>query len=142
MKHVMAVSGPIPAYQLGIVMPHEHIACDIARHSGNQDNLLNDISLCEQELGWFKQAGGVTIVDVTTRDIGRDVLAGLRNVVGGEITDYTKMMAESREQALDRMIEDAARQGANAVVGVHFATSMIMQMASEILAYGTAVVVE
>ena len=69
-------------------------------------------------------------------------MAGLRNVVGGEITDYTKMMAESREQALDRMVENAQNLGANAIVGVKFATSMVMQSASEILAYGTAVVVE
>jgi len=79
---------------------------------------------------------------IRARHIGRDIMAGLRNIVGGEITDYTKMMAESREQAIDRMIEDAQRLGANAIVQVRFATSMIMQSASEILAYGTAVVVE
>jgi len=79
---------------------------------------------------------------IRARHIGRDIMAGLRNVVGGEITDYTKMMAESREQALDRMIEDAQNLGANAILGVKFATSMVMQSASEILAYGTAVVVE
>ena len=79
---------------------------------------------------------------IRARHIGRDIMAGLRNVVGGEITDYTKMMAESREQALDRMIEDAKSNGANAVVSMKFATSMIMHSASEILAYGTAVVVE
>jgi uncharacterized protein YbjQ (UPF0145 family) len=79
---------------------------------------------------------------IRARHIGRDIMAGLRNVVGGEITDYTKMMAESREQALDRMVEDAQNLGANAIVGVKFATSMVMQSASEILAYGTAVVVE
>ena len=69
-------------------------------------------------------------------------MAGLKNIVGGEISDYTKMMAESREQAIDRMIAEAENKGANAVVGMKFATSMIMQNASEILAYGTAVVVE
>jgi uncharacterized protein YbjQ (UPF0145 family) len=79
---------------------------------------------------------------IRARHIGRDIMAGLRNVVGGEITDYTKMMAESREQALDRMVENAQNLGANAIVGVKFATSMVMQSASEILAYGTAVVVE
>ena len=79
---------------------------------------------------------------IRARHVGRDIMAGLRNIVGGEITDYTKMMAESREQALDRMIEDAQNLGANAIVGVKFATSMVMQSASEILAYGTAVVVE
>jgi uncharacterized protein YbjQ (UPF0145 family) len=69
-------------------------------------------------------------------------MAGFRNIIGGEIADYTKMMAESREQALDRMIAEAESKGANAIIGMKFATSMIMQSASEILAYGTAVVVE
>lgn len=79
---------------------------------------------------------------IRARNIGRDIMAGLRNIVGGEIGDYTKMMAESREQALDRMVEDAVNQGANAILQVRFATSMVMQSASEMLAYGTAVVVE
>ncbi len=79
---------------------------------------------------------------IRARHIGRDIMAGLRNVIGGEVTEYTKMMAESREQALDRMIEDAKSKGANAVIQMRFATSMIIQSASEILAYGTAVVVE
>ena len=79
---------------------------------------------------------------IRARHVGRDIMAGLRNIVGGEIGDYTKMMAESREQALDRMIEDAQNQGANAILQVRFATSMVMQSASEMLAYGTAVVVE
>jgi len=79
---------------------------------------------------------------IRARHIGRDISAVIKNIVGGEITDYTKMMAESREQALDRMIADAEKMGANAIIGVSFATSMIMQSASEILAYGTAVVVE
>ena len=89
-----------------------------------------------------KHLGMVKGNTIRARHVGRDIMAGLRNVVGGEITDYTKMMAESREQALDRMIEDAQNLGANAIVGVKFATSMVMQSASEILAYGTAVVVE
>lgn len=79
---------------------------------------------------------------IRARHIGRDISAALKNIVGGEIRDYTKMMAESREQALDRMIEEAEEMGANAVINVRFTTSMIMQSASEILAYGTAVVVE
>jgi len=69
-------------------------------------------------------------------------VAALRNLVGGEVTDYTKMMAEAREQALDRMLAEARALGANAVVGVRFATSFVMQGAAELLAYGTAVVVE
>ena len=87
-------------------------------------------------IGWVK---GNTI---RARHLGRDIMAGLRGVVGGEITEYTKMMAESREQSVQRMVEDAEKQGANAVVGLRFTTSMVMQNASEILAYGTAVVVE
>jgi uncharacterized protein YbjQ (UPF0145 family) len=79
---------------------------------------------------------------IRARHIGRDILAILRHIIGGEITDYTKMMAETREQALDRMCEDAREMGANAVVRVGFSTQMIMGGASEILAYGTAVLVE
>lgn len=79
---------------------------------------------------------------IRARHVGRDISAALRNLVGGEIKDYTKMMAESREQALDRMLEEAESLGANAIIGARFTTSMIMQSASEILAYGTAVIVE
>jgi len=79
---------------------------------------------------------------IRARHVGRDILAGLRNVVGGEIQEYTKLMAESREQALDRMVEEAHRLGANAVLSVRFSTSLIMGRAAELLAYGTAVVVE
>jgi len=69
-------------------------------------------------------------------------MAGLRNIIGGEITDYTKMMAESREQSIDRMIEEAQKLGANAIIGVRFSTTEIMQRAAEIMVFGTAVVVE
>ena len=79
---------------------------------------------------------------VRSRHIGRDLTAAMKNITGGEVREYTKLMAESREQALDRMRADATRQGANAVVGVRFITSEIMQNAAELLAYGTAVVVE
>jgi len=79
---------------------------------------------------------------IRARHVGKDLMAGLRGVVGGEITEYTKMMAESREQSLQRMVEDAERQGANAIVGMRFTTSMIMQNAAEILVYGTGVVLE
>ena len=79
---------------------------------------------------------------IRARHIGRDVMAGLRNLVGGEIVDYTKMLAESREQALDRMIAQAAELGANAVVGIRFVTSYVMGGAAELLAYGTAVVIQ
>jgi uncharacterized protein YbjQ (UPF0145 family) len=79
---------------------------------------------------------------VRTRHLGRDIMAALRNLVGGEIPEYTKLMAQSREQAIQRMVEEAERQGANAVVGLRFTTSMVMSGAAEILAYGTAVKVE
>ncbi len=79
---------------------------------------------------------------IRARHIGNDIMASLKNVVGGEISNYTKMMAESREQALDRMVEEAQGKGANAVIQMRFATSMVMTSAAEILAYGTAVIVE
>jgi len=79
---------------------------------------------------------------IRARHIGKDLMAGFKNIVGGEITDYTKMMAESREQALDRLIEDAEAVGANAVVGVKFTTTSMMQGAAEFLVYGTGVTVE
>jgi len=76
---------------------------------------------------------------VRARNIGRDFFAGLKNIVGGEIEEYTKLQAEAREQALQRMIADAERLGADAIVNVRLTTSMVMQGCSEILAYGTAV---
>lgn len=76
---------------------------------------------------------------VRARNVGRDIVAGLKNLVGGEIEEYTKLQANARDQALARMMEDARRLGADAVVNLRFSTSMIMQGASEILAYGTAV---
>jgi len=79
---------------------------------------------------------------IRARHIGKDILAVLRNIAGGEITEYTKMMAESREQALDRMAEQAEQLGANAIVSVRFTTTSMMQGAAELLVYGTAVRVE
>ena len=76
---------------------------------------------------------------VRARNIGRDIFAGLKNIVGGEIEEYTKLQAEAREQALQRMIEDAQKLNADAIVNVRIATSLIMQGASEVMAYGTAV---
>jgi uncharacterized protein YbjQ (UPF0145 family) len=76
---------------------------------------------------------------IRARFFGRDILAMLRAMVGGEISEYTKMMAESREQAIDRMLEEARALGGDAVVAVRFQTSMVMTAASEILCYGTAV---
>ena len=79
---------------------------------------------------------------IRARHIGRDIMAILRNIAGGEITDYTKLMAESREQALDRMVEEAQGLGANAIVAVRFSTSEVMNSAAEILVYGTAALIE
>ncbi len=79
---------------------------------------------------------------IRARHVGHDILAGFKNLVGGEISDYTKMIAECREEALDRMVAEAVANGANAVVGMRFATSEMMEHAAELLAYGTAVIVE
>ncbi len=76
---------------------------------------------------------------VRARSIGRDIFAGLKNIVGGEITEYTKLQAQSREQAMARMVDDGKRLGADAIINVRLTTSMVMQGCSEILAYGTAV---
>ena len=87
-----------------------------------------------------KTIGLVKGSTIRARHLGRDIMAGLRGMVGGEITEYTRMMAEAREQAIQRMEEDAEKKGANAVVSMRFSTSMIMQNAAEVLAYGTGVV--
>ena len=86
-----------------------------------------------------KTIGLVKGSTIRARHLGRDIMAGLRGMVGGEITEYTRMMAEAREQAIQRMEEDAEKKGANAVVSMRFSTSMIMQNAAEVLAYGTGV---
>lgn len=79
---------------------------------------------------------------IRARHIGRDITAALRNLVGGEVSEYTKLFGEAREQALDRMVADARDLGANAVINVRFSTSQVMNGAAELMAYGTAVVVE
>jgi len=79
---------------------------------------------------------------IRARHVGRDIGAMLRGIVGGEIKEYTKLMAESREQAFDRMIADAESKGANAIIMTRYSTSAVMSGAAELLAYGTAVVVE
>ena len=79
---------------------------------------------------------------IRARHIGRDIMAGLRNIAGGEIREYTKMMAESREQAIDRMVEEAETLGADAIVMVRFQTAEMMRGAAEMMAYGTAVRIE
>jgi uncharacterized protein YbjQ (UPF0145 family) len=89
-----------------------------------------------------KHLGLVRGNTIRARHLGKDILAGLRNLVGGEIAEYTKLLGESREQAIDRMVEEAQKLGANAIIGVRFSTSEVMTHAAEILAYGTAVVAE
>ena len=79
---------------------------------------------------------------IRARNLGRDIVAEFKNLIGGEIEEYTKLLGESREQALDRMAAEAEEMGANAVVNIRFSTSEIMNGAAEIMAYGTAVVVE
>ena len=79
---------------------------------------------------------------IRARHVGRDITAALRTLVGGEIPEYTKLFAEAREQAIDRMIEEADGLGANAVVALRFSTSMVMTGAAELMVYGTAVLVE
>jgi len=79
---------------------------------------------------------------VRARHVGKDILAGLRNIVGGEIHEYSKLMAESREQTIDRMAAEAMQLGANAIVTTRFTTSVMMGGAAELLAIGTAVVIE
>ncbi len=89
-----------------------------------------------------KHLGLVRGTSIRSRHIGHDILARLRGIVGGEIHEYTKLMAESREQVLDRLMDDARELGANAVVGIRFSTSQIAVGAAEFMAYGTAVFVE
>ncbi len=79
---------------------------------------------------------------IRARHVGRDIMAALRNIAGGEITEYTKMLAEAREQSIDRMVEEAQMLEANAIVGIRFQTSMVMSGAAEMLCYGTAVILE
>lgn len=76
---------------------------------------------------------------VRTRNIGRDIFAGLKNIVGGEIEEYTQLQAQAREEAMERMINDGTKLGADAIINIRFTTSVITQGASEMLAYGTAV---
>ena len=79
---------------------------------------------------------------IRARHVGKDIMAGLRSIVGGEVTEYAKLLAESREQAIDRMTDQAEELGANAIISLQFQTSVIMKGAAEMMAYGTAVVVE
>ena len=86
--------------------------------------------------------GLISASSVRARHIGRDIMAGLRNLVGGEVLEYTRLLAQSREEALKRLEQRAERKGANAIIGMRFMTSMIMNGSAEILVYGTAVRIE
>ncbi len=90
----------------------------------------------------IKSLGLVRGNTIRCRHLGKDILAAFRNLVGGEVEEYTKMIAESREQALDRMIQQANRLDANAIIDMRFTTASMMQGAAELLAYGTAVLIE
>lgn len=90
----------------------------------------------------IKVIGLVQANSVRARHIGRDIMAAIRNAIGGEIKEYTKLMAESREQAVERLKTVAEEKGGNAVIGLRFVTSTIQSGASEILAYGTAVIIQ
>ena len=89
-----------------------------------------------------KSFGVVRGNTIRARHLGKDILAGFKGIVGGEIEEYTKLMGEAREQSIDRMLEEAKSLGANAVVDVRFSTSYVMASAAEILVYGTAVYAE
>ena len=89
-----------------------------------------------------KSLGLVRGNTVRARHLGKDILAGLRSIVGGEVHEYAKLIAESREQSIDRMVQEATSLGANAIVATRFTTSVLMAGAAELLAVGTAVIVE
>jgi uncharacterized protein YbjQ (UPF0145 family) len=89
-----------------------------------------------------KTIGLVRGSTIRAKHIGKDIMAGFRSIAGGEIGEYTEMMAEAREQALQRMIQEAESKGANAVISLSFGTAMVMQSSAECIAYGTAVVIE
>lgn len=98
--------------------------------------IVNTDYISGKELETLGLVKGATI---QAKNIGRDIMQGLRNIVGGELKAYTDLMNQSREMAIQRLIEDAEKLGADAIVNVRFSTSSIMQGASEVLAYGTAV---
>ncbi len=102
--------------------------------------LVNTPTITNKEI--IEVHGIVRGSTVRARNLGRDIFAGIKNLVGGEVSEYTKLQADAREEALKRMIKDAEKLSANAVINVKFTTSVIMQGTSEMLAYGTAVTVK
>ena len=115
-------------------------AADLA----HRPNDMLTITLFEPPVGYkvAKTIGLVRGNTIRARHLGNDIMAGLKSIVGGELSEYTKLMAESREQALDRMRAEAVARGGNAILGLQITTSMVMQGSAEILCYGTAVVLE
>lgn len=99
--------------------------------------IVNTETIPNREI--IESLGVVRGSTIRARHLGRDIFAALKNIVGGEIKEYTKLMADAREEAYSRMIEDAKSLGADAIVNIRFTTSMVMQGSAEILAYGTAV---
>ena len=108
--------------------------------SGSKIILVTTPTIPEKKI--VRTLGLVRGNTIRARHIGKDIMAGLRNLVGGEVTEYAKLLAESREQALDRMVAEAEKLNANAITGVQFQTSVIMGGAAEMMAYGTAVIIE
>jgi uncharacterized protein YbjQ (UPF0145 family) len=107
---------------------------------GGQIQISNTETIPGRQITEFY--GVVTGSTVRAKHIGKDILAGLKNIVGGELKSYTELLSEARQEALQRMIAEAQSMGANAVVNVRFSTSSISQGAAELFAYGTAVRVE
>jgi uncharacterized protein YbjQ (UPF0145 family) len=89
-----------------------------------------------------RHIGVVSGNTIRTKHIGRDIMAGLKNIVGGELRGYTELLMESREEATHRMIDEAEKLGANAILNIRFSTSSVMQGAAELYVYGTAVILE
>lgn len=117
---------------------------DLVRRSADFEHRPDGLLLCtlhQPPVGFevVEVLGLVRGNTIRARHVGHDIMAALKSVLGGELSEYTKLMAESREQALDRMRAEAQARGANAVLGVQMTTSMVIQGAAELLVYGTAV---
>jgi len=113
---------------------------NLIRREGKEMILATLDSIPEKKV--IKTLGMVRGSCVKAKHIGKDIIAVLKNIVGGELKGYEELMNEAREAALERLVKEAEKMGANAIIGIRFATSSIMSGASEILAYGTAVIIE
>ena len=128
------------AISMQIKRLEKSLGCSVLERSPQGMTLSNTESIPGKRIVQF--FGVVTGNTVRAKHIGRDIMAGLKNIVGGELVGYTELLQDSRKEATDRMMEQARSMGANAVVNVRFATSSISQGAAELFAYGTAVRVE